>query len=80
VAYVETKPGAELTEQELRQHARQLTSYMRPLHYVILPPGGLPLNRVVKTDYVRLSEMAREEVEKLRERRRWDRRPGGSIE
>ena len=39
---------------------------MRPLHYVILEPGGLPLNRVAKTDYVRLSELAKEEVARLR--------------
>jgi len=33
----------------------------------------LPLNRVVKTDYVRLSQMAKEEVERLRAEGGWDR-------
>ena len=46
---------------------------MRPLHYVLLEPGEMPLNRVAKIDYVRLAEMARAEVERLRAARRWDR-------
>jgi hypothetical protein len=75
VAFVEKRPGADLPVAELRRHARTLASYMRPLHYVVLEPGGLPLNRVVKTDYVRLSEMAQAEVQRLRARRRWDKQP-----
>ncbi|MGE5602559.1 MAG: class I adenylate-forming enzyme family protein, partial [Nitrososphaerales archaeon] len=46
VAFVEKRAGAELTGAELRRHAEGMASYMRPLHYVILEPGGLPLNRV----------------------------------
>ncbi len=71
VAFVEKKPGAELTEAELRKHARALTSYKRPLHYVILEPGQMPLNRVAKVDTLRLKEMALEEVRLLQERGRW---------
>lgn len=74
VAFVEKKPGAALTVQELEKHARSLASYMRPRHYVLLEPGQLPLNRVVKTDYVRLSEMAKEQVDRLRAAGGWDRR------
>lgn len=48
-------------------------SFMRPLHYVILEAGRMPLNRVEKTDYVRLEEMAVLEVERVRAQRRWDR-------
>jgi hypothetical protein len=33
----------------------------------------MPLNRAAKIDYVRLSEMALEEVARLRAARRWDR-------
>lgn len=66
VAFVEKKPGAALTIEELRRHARSLTRYMRPLHYVILEPGQMPLNRVAKTDYVRLSEMARQNINPVR--------------
>ena len=46
---------------------------MRPLHYVLLEPGTFPLNRVAKTDYVRLGELARAEVAQLREKGGWDR-------
>jgi len=72
VAFVERRLGAELTEAGLRRHARGLAGYMRPLHYVILEPGQMPLNRVAKVDVVRLQEMARVEVASLRERGRWD--------
>jgi len=72
VAFVESQPGAEFSETELRKHARSLAGYMRPLHYVILAPGAMPLNRSAKVDVVRLQEMARTEVAKLRERGRWD--------
>lgn len=72
VAFVECKPGASLTVQQLRQHARGIASYMRPLHYVLLEPGQLPLNRLAKTDYVRLSEMADQEIHNLRAAGRWD--------
>ncbi|MEJ5368436.1 MAG: AMP-binding protein [Bryobacteraceae bacterium] len=71
VAFVEKRPGAELTEAELRKHARGLTSYKRPLHYVILEPGQMPLNRVAKVDTLRLKAMAMEEVRQLQERGRW---------
>lgn len=72
VAFVEKKPGATITEADLRRHARGMTSYMRPRHYVLLEQGQMPLNRVAKVDALRLTEMAREEVRKLRERGRWD--------
>jgi acyl-CoA synthetase (AMP-forming)/AMP-acid ligase II len=75
VAFIEKRPDVELTEVELRRHARGLTSYMRPLHYVILEPGTLPLNRVAKVDTLRLKDLALEEVRRLRERGRWDRQP-----
>ena len=72
IAFVEKQSGATVSVGELRKHARGLTSYMRPLHYVILEPGTMPLNRSAKVDVVRLQQMAREEVEKLRARGRWD--------
>jgi acyl-CoA synthetase (AMP-forming)/AMP-acid ligase II len=58
VAFVEKRPGALLTPQELRRHAKGLASYMRPLRYVLLEPGGMPLNRAAKIDYLRLQQMA----------------------
>ena len=65
IAYVEKRPGVELAPAELRTHARGMASYMRPLHYVILEPGSMPLNRAAKSDYLRLSEMARAEAVRL---------------
>ncbi len=73
VAFVERRPGAELTVQELKAHARGMAGYMRPLHYVLLEPGQMPLNRVGKIDYVTLHERALGEVERLRAQRKWDR-------
>ncbi|MGA3017139.1 MAG: class I adenylate-forming enzyme family protein [Bryobacteraceae bacterium] len=72
IAVVEPHPGGELSEAARRKHARGLTSYMRPLHYVILEPGAMPLNRTAKVDVARLQALAREEVAKLRARGRWD--------
>jgi acyl-CoA synthetase (AMP-forming)/AMP-acid ligase II len=72
IAFVEKRAGADLTEVELRKHARSLTAYMRPLHYVILEAGAMPLNRTAKVDVARLQELAKEEVGRLRERGRWD--------
>jgi acyl-CoA synthetase (AMP-forming)/AMP-acid ligase II len=71
VAFVEKAPGVELTAAELRRHARKLTAYMRPLHYVIVEPGQLPLNRVGKVDMVRLKAWADQEVQDLKARGRW---------
>jgi len=73
VAFVEKRPGAELTEADLRSHAQGLAAYMRPLHYVVLEAGALPLNRVAKTDYVVLKQQAGDAVKALREAGGWDR-------
>ena len=73
VAFVEKKPGVELTAAELGAHSEGIAAYMRPLHYVILEAGKLPLNRVAKTDYLRLHEMAKEEISQLRADGGWDR-------
>jgi acyl-CoA synthetase (AMP-forming)/AMP-acid ligase II len=58
VAFVEKRPGVELTDAELKRHARSMTAYMRPWRYVILEPGQMPLNRVAKVDTARLKQMA----------------------
>jgi fatty-acyl-CoA synthase len=75
VAIVEKRPGAELTEAELRRHARSLSGYMRPLHYLILEPGQMPLNRVAKLDTLKLKELAERRVEELRRSGRWESDP-----
>ncbi len=73
VAFVEKKPGVTLTGDELAEYANGIASYMRPLHYVILEPGLMPLNRVAKTDYVQIAELAKQEVTQLRAAGGWDR-------
>lgn len=71
--FLEPKPGAELNRQMLEDHARGIAAYMRPSHYVLLETGTFPLNRIAKTDYVKLGEWAKTEVEKLRRDGSWDR-------
>ena len=44
---------------------------MRPRHWIILEPGQMPLNRVVKPDYLRAQEMALQEIAELRDRGEW---------
>jgi fatty-acyl-CoA synthase len=72
VAVVEKRPEVEVSRQELDRHARSLPSYMRPRHWIILEAGQMPLNRVVKPDYVRAQQMARQEIAELRARGEWD--------
>jgi acyl-CoA synthetase (AMP-forming)/AMP-acid ligase II len=72
VAVVEKQPGVELTLPELDKHARSLTAYMRPRHWVLLEPGKMPLNRIAKPDYFRAQELARNEIAALRARGEWD--------
>jgi len=72
VLFVELKPGAQLSRDQLDGHAKGIAGYMRPLHYVMLESGSFPLNRVSKTDYVQLAEMAKGEVETLRQQGGWD--------
>ncbi len=72
VLFVEKKPNAELSREEMEKHAKKIASFMRPLHYVLLEPGEFPLNRMAKTDYVRLAKLAQQEVEQLREQGGWD--------
>ncbi len=72
VLFIDPKPNTDLRREELELHAKGIASYMRPLHYVVLTPGTLPLNRVAKTDYVSLKARAVAEVEKLRAHGGWD--------
>ncbi|MGB9408488.1 MAG: class I adenylate-forming enzyme family protein [Terracidiphilus sp.] len=72
VAVVEKRPDVELSRTELDRHARELPTYMRPRHWIILEAGQMPLNRVVKPDYVRAQEIARQEIAQLRARGEWD--------
>ncbi len=72
VLFVEKRPGVELTEAELKAHAKGIAAYMRPSLYVIMESGAMPLNRVAKTDYVRLKDQAGQEVAEARAGGGWD--------
>ena len=78
VLFIELKPNANLTREQLDVHAKGIAGYMRPSHYVMLEAGGFPLNRVAKTDYVRLSELAKQEVDILRSQGGWDVNPSSA--
>jgi acyl-CoA synthetase (AMP-forming)/AMP-acid ligase II len=71
ILFVAPKCGQELTRPRLEAHAQGIASYMRPAHYVLLLAGEMPLNRVGKTDYHRLKQMAATEVERLRSLGKW---------
>jgi acyl-CoA synthetase (AMP-forming)/AMP-acid ligase II len=71
VLFVAAKAGQELCRSRLENHAQRIASYMRPSHYVLLAPGEMPLNRVGKTDYQRLKQLAATEIERLRTLGQW---------
>jgi acyl-CoA synthetase (AMP-forming)/AMP-acid ligase II len=71
VLFVAPKAGQQLSRSRLEEHAQRIASYMRPAHYVLLEAGGMPLNRVGKTDYQRLKQLAAAEVERLRSIGAW---------
>ncbi len=72
MAFVEPAEGTKLSMAELEEAASEMAAYKRPSHYEMLEPGGMPLNRVAKTDYVVLKERANEIVPRLREQGKWD--------
>lgn len=72
VAFVEKKKGAELPADEIHGTCKGMAAYKRPEHVVVLDYNDMPLNRVQKTDYQALKNMAKVEIEKLRAQGRWD--------
>jgi fatty-acyl-CoA synthase len=72
VLFVEKKPNASLTVEEVMKVSEGIAAYKRPSHVVILEPGQMPLNRVAKTDIVTLKAQAKEITEKLRKEGKWD--------
>jgi acyl-coenzyme A synthetase/AMP-(fatty) acid ligase len=72
ILFVMPKEGRDIPRTRLEEHAGGLAAYMRPTHYIFLAPGGMPLNRVAKTDYVRLRQLAATEVERLTALGQWD--------
>lgn len=64
--------GVELTPEEVMAACNDISAYSRPSHVVIVEPEGIPLNRVAKTDYLNLKDMARQVVDELRAKGGWD--------
>ncbi|MHA1847933.1 MAG: class I adenylate-forming enzyme family protein, partial [Promethearchaeota archaeon] len=73
IAFVEKKAGKTITPEEVMQECKGMAAYKRPLHVVIMDPAQIPLNRVEKTDYMLLKNIAEKEIEKLRAQGKWDR-------
>jgi len=67
-----TDPQAPLTPADVLEACRDIAAYSRPAHVVVVEAGKMPLNRVAKTDYMVLKEMAKEEVARLRATGGWD--------
>ncbi|MCP4762877.1 MAG: acyl--CoA ligase [archaeon] len=72
VAFVEKKKGKKVTPEEVSKTCKEMAAYKRPSLVVILEYNDMPLNRVQKTDYVSLKNMAEIEIEKLRKKGGWD--------
>lgn len=72
IAFVEKKKGKNVTITEVNEVCKDMAAYKRPSHVVILDYNEMPLNRIQKTDYVSLNNMAKIEVEKLRKEGKWD--------
>ena len=74
-AFVQPRPEAELTEEEILEHCRGIASYKRPQHVEIWPPDKpWPLTRMRKVDKVELQSLAVTVTGKLRESGSWDAR------
>jgi fatty-acyl-CoA synthase len=73
MAFVECLDGRTITPEEVVAACDDISAYSRPSHVVILKAGGIPLNRVAKTDYLNLRERAAAIVGELRAQGKWDR-------
>jgi len=74
MTFVETTdPRTPVTPTDVLEACQDIAAYSRPAHVVVVEAGKMPLNRVAKTDYMVLKEMAKEEVARLRATGGWDR-------
>lgn len=72
VAVVEKKKGKEVTVEEVNEVCKEMAAYKRPSLVIILEFNEMPLNRINKTDYLALQNIAKIEIEKLRASGGWD--------
>jgi len=72
IAFVAKNPKAELNVEEIKKILPEIASYKRPLHFEIIGPKEMPLNRTNKVDYVELRKRALKISETLRPNGKWD--------
>jgi acyl-CoA synthetase (AMP-forming)/AMP-acid ligase II len=73
ILFVAKKEGVNLTIEEIQKVCKDMAAYKRPSHIVFLDIDEFPLNRVAKTDYKILKEIAMKEVNILQKNGKWDR-------
>jgi len=74
MAFIEQKPGKQISVTEVHEACKELAAYKRPTHVVIMDPEQMPLNRTEKTDYLALKKIGEKEVEQLRAAGKWDKK------
>lgn len=72
MVFVDPMEGEPVTPETVMEAASDMASYARPSHVVVLKSGEMPLNRVAKTDYMVLKDIARGLVKQLRREGKWD--------
>ena len=73
MTFVESTDSDNLVSpEEVIASCQDIAAYARPSHVVVVAAGKMPLNRVAKTDYMTLRELAKEEVARLRATGKWD--------
>lgn len=72
-AFVQPKPGENLTAEEILEYSKGMASYKRPIHVEIWPTDQpFPANRVGKIDVPQFIEIGQKIVDELREEGKWD--------
>ncbi|MEW6423765.1 MAG: class I adenylate-forming enzyme family protein [Bacillota bacterium] len=73
IAFVQPRPGTNLTGEEIMAYCRDIASYKRPQHVVIWPEDRpWPLSRTGKVNKIQLMELAKKVIEDLRKEGKWD--------
>lgn len=73
LAFVQAKPGEELTPEEILEYCKGIASYKRPIHVEVWSADRpFPVNRVGKIDVPQFIEIGQEIVDNLRKDGKWD--------
>lgn len=72
-AFVQPKPGLELTAEEVMEHCKGISSYKRPSHVEFWPVDQqFPMNKTGKVNALELIEISKKKIEELRKEGKWD--------